>query len=202
MKSTHDYHLILDFWFGKSESDVDILEQQSRLWWGKDASVDKEIETRFVASLEALMAGQLDDWRQLPESYLAMIILADQFSRNIYRESKKAFAQDEFALTLTLEGIEKGIDLQLGLVQRVFFYLPLEHSESLSIQDYSVEMFTQLYEAVAGNIRDKFRNHLDYAIQHRQVIEKFGRYPHRNAVLGRQSTAEEIEYLQQPGSGF
>lgn len=202
MKSAHDFQSVLDFWFGKSGSDVDILEQQSALWWGKDASVDKEIETRFGASLNCLVAGQLGDWRQLPESYLAMIILADQFSRNIYRDSARAFAQDEKAPQLALEGIAAGIDLKLSLVQRVFFYLPLEDAEFLLMQEKSVDLFRHIYEAAPENIRERVKGHLDYAISHRQVIEKFGRYPHRNAVLGRQSTPEEIDYLNQPGSGF
>lgn len=202
MKFAYDFQPLLDFWFGKSESEADILVQQSSLWWGKDASVDKEIETRFGASLDRLMAGQLNDWKQHPRGYLSMIILADQFSRNIYRDSAMAFAQDEYALGLTLQGIRTGIDLKLSLVQRVFFYLPLEHSESLLMQNRSVDLFRQVYQVAPVDIKDKFKAHLDYAIAHRQVIEKYGRYPHRNALLGRQSSPEEIDYLKQPGSGF
>jgi uncharacterized protein (DUF924 family) len=197
-----DYQSILDFWFGVTSSDIEILEQQSSLWWTKDPNVDKEIEIRFGASLDSLIAGQLNKWKQLPESYLAMIILADQFSRNIYRDTERAFAQDELALALTLEGIDAGIDMKLGLVQRVFFYLPLEHSESISMQYKSVEQYRQLHDVAPDNIRKKFKDHLDYAIQHREIIEKFGRYPHRNVILGRQSTIEEIEFLKQPGSSF
>lgn len=194
--------MILDFWLGESLDDFQIIEQKSSLWWRKDDELDREIESTFSAALESLIARQLTAWKQDAESLLAMIILADQFSRNIYRNNEKAFAQDDLALALTLEGLESRIDLKLGTVQRIFFYLPLEHSESMAMQDRSVEMFEQLYDSSAENIRQKMKGNLDYAISHREVIEKFGRFPHRNAILGRESSSEEIEYLKQPGSGF
>jgi uncharacterized protein (DUF924 family) len=197
-----DHRLILDFWFGNSADDVQIFEQKSSLWWRKDEELDREIESTFSAALESLIAGQLTAWKQDAESLLAMIILADQFSRNIYRNKAKAFAQDELALALSLEGLESRIDLKLGIVQRIFFYMPLEHSESMSMQDRSVEMFEQLCESATEDVRQEIIGNLDYAIKHREVIEKFGRFPHRNAILGRDSRPEEIEYLKQPGSGF
>ena len=202
MDKEHDHRLILDFWLGESLDDFQIIEQKSSLWWRKDDELDREIESTFSAALESLIARQLTAWKQDAESLLAMIILADQFSRNIYRNNEKAFAQDDLALALTLEGLESRIDLKLGTVQRIFFYLPLEHSESMAMQDRSVEMFEQLYDSSAENIRQKMKGNLDYAISHREVIEKFGRFPHRNAILGRESSSEEIEYLKQPGSGF
>jgi uncharacterized protein (DUF924 family) len=149
-----------------------------------------------------LIDGKLNEWRSLPESYLAMIILADQFSRNIYRDSASAFAQDELALSLTLDGIENGIDLKLNVVQRVFFYLPFEHSESMAIQDRSVELQKQVLDDAPDNLQDQFQGFYNYALLHREVIEKYGRYPHRNNLLGRECTPEEIDYLNQPGSGF
>ncbi len=194
--------MILDFWFGDSTDDVQIIEQKSSLWWRKDEELDREIESAFSDGLKRLIAGQLTAWKQDAESLLAMVILADQFSRNIYRNKAKAFAQDELALALTVEGLETRVDLKLGIVQRIFFYMPLEHSESLSIQDCSVEMFEQLCESAPENARQKIKRNLDYAISHRDVIEKFGRFPHRNAILGRESRPEEIEYLKQSGSGF
>jgi uncharacterized protein (DUF924 family) len=197
-----DHCLILDFWFGNSADDVQIFEQKSSLWWRKDEELDREIESAFSAALKRLIAGQLTFWKQDAESLLAMIILADQFSRNIYRNKAKAFAQDDLALALSLEGLESRIDLKLGIAQRIFFYMPLEHSESMSMQDRSVEMFEQLCESAPENVRQEIIENLDYAIKHREVIEKFGRFPHRNAILGRESRPEEIEYLKQPGSGF
>ncbi len=202
MTNITGYQSILDFWFGEFGTDIETLERQSPLWWSKNDSVDREIEKRFGFSLSRLVDGQLDTWKNLPGSYLAMIILADQFSRNIYRDSDKAFAQDSLALELCLQGINAGIDLKLGLVQRLFFYLPLEHSESMSLQDRSVEVYRQLCEAASGDVQNKLRGNLEYAIKHHEVIEKFGRFPHRNKILGRVSTAEEIEFLQQPGSHF
>lgn len=202
MTKEQDHRRILDFWFGESLDDVQIIEQKSSLWWRKDEDLDREIESVFSTVLESLIAGQLSAWKQDAESLLAMIILADQFSRNIYRNKEKAFTQDELALALTLEGLESRIDLELGIVQRIFFYMPLEHSESMSMQDRSVEMFEQLCESAPEDIRQEIAGNLDYAIKHREVIEKFGRFPHRNAILGRESRPEEIEYLKQPGSGF
>ncbi len=197
-----EYQLILDFWFGKSYSSYNVIEKQSSLWWGKNTEIDRDIESRFGESLNHLIAGDLKNWKLFPEGYLAMIILADQFSRSIYRDTAMAFAQDEIALSLTLEGIENGIDLQLDLLQRVFFYLPLEHSELMTMQQRSVEMQKLLADSAPVDARGKFRDFHEYAILHLEVIEKYGRYPHRNAILGRHSTVEELEYLTQPGSGF
>lgn len=202
MNVAQEYQLILDFWFGEACSSYEVTEQQSSLWWGKDTEVDREIENRFGESLKLLIAGDLNDWKQFPEGHLAMIILADQFSRSIYRDTAMAFAQDEIALSLTLEGIENGIDLQLDLLQRVFFYLPLEHSELMTMQQRSVEMQKLLADSAPVDARGKFRDFHGYAILHLEVIEKYGRYPHRNTILGRHSTVEELEYLAQPGSGF
>jgi uncharacterized protein (DUF924 family) len=196
------YQSILDFWFGSSPGDNEILEQKSSFWWRKDKQTDKLIEFRFAVSLNKLIAGELTEWKQSAEGLLAMIILADQFSRNIYRDNKKAFAQDELALALALEGLETRMDLSLSFAKRVFFYMPLEHSESLTMQDLSVQMFEQLCESACESVQEKLAINLDYAIKHRQVIEKFGRYPHRNVILGRESSPQEIEYLKQPGSGF
>ncbi|MFT7458933.1 MAG: hypothetical protein ACI909_001608 [Planctomycetota bacterium] len=121
MNAVKEYQAILDYWFGKSTSMIETLETQSSLWWAKDVNIDKEIADLFGDSLNRLMTGELNVWKRQPKSYLAMVILSDQFSRNSYRNSAKAFAHDEFALALTLEGIDIGIDLKLNLIQRVFF---------------------------------------------------------------------------------
>jgi uncharacterized protein (DUF924 family) len=202
MSEAVDFKQVLDFWFGNADSDLEILEQKSSLWWKKDADLDAEMAERFSATLDGLVAGELSGWGKKPESLLAMIVLADQFSRNIYRDTEKAFAQDELALALTLQGLETRIDLQLGKIHRIFFYMPLEHSENLSVQDRSIEMYRELYESAPEDLKVTIKGDLDYAILHREVIEKFGRYPHRNVILNRNSTDEEIEYLKQPGSGF
>jgi uncharacterized protein (DUF924 family) len=131
-----------------------------------------------------------------------MVVVLDQFPRNIYRGQPRAFAYDDKALAITLEGIGQAVDRRLGLHERAFFYLPLEHSESLEIQDRSVERYASLVLSQPLEQREPARNYLNYAWQHYEIIKRFGRYPHRNAILGRPSTPEESEFLQQPGSSF
>ena len=202
MNKDEDYQSILKYWFGDFDSNLATMENKSALWWGKDVDTDREIRERFTENLALLQAGQLNEWKRLPESYLAMIILGDQFPRNIYRDSAEAFAFDELALKLTNDGIEKGIDLKLSLIQRVFFYLPLEHAESMMMQELSVSKQKQVMEEANENEKEKFAGFFDFAVLHREVIEQFGRYPHRNSILGRQSTSEELIYLSKPGAGF
>ena len=202
MATHRDHQEILDFWFGQSPSYAERIAQKSSLWWGKDPAVDGEIESRFGECLQAAIAGLLDDWKQNPEGLLALIIVLDQFSRNIHHDFARAFAQDALALSLCLEGIEKGIDMKLDLLQRVFFYLPLEHAESMALQRRSVEMQKQLAESAPEDVKDNFRGFHKYALLHMEVIDRYGRYPHRNVLLGRASTAEEIEYLNNPEAGF
>ena len=193
---------ILDFWFGNHESDVDIIKGKSALWWSKNENVDRDIRSRFGDDLERAVAGEYKSWTATPEGQLALIILTDQFSRNIFRNTAKAFAQDALALNWCLKGLEQGVDALLRPVYRVFYYLPLEHSESLEHQNQSVECYTALVKLVVPEAKRLFSGFLDFAIRHREIIERFGRFPHRNDILGRTSTAEETEFLMQPGSSF
>jgi len=197
-----EYTAILEFWFGNFATCRETIDKQSSIWWGKDAEVDREIARRFEPDLQRLTAGELDHWQETPEGHLAMIILADQFPRNIYRDTAGAFAQDALALSLALRGMEDGTDEKLDLLQRVFFYMPLEHAESMHMQRRSVALQRQLAESAPEDTKEKFREFLDFAVRHCEVIEQFGRYPHRNAILGRPSTGAELEYLARPGSGF
>ena len=181
---------VLGFWYGDPK-DQDY--GQFRTWWfEKSDATDLQIVDRFKDLHTQLMTGEHQDMLATPEGYMAQILVLDQFSRNIYRDSPQAFASDGKALALAKEAVAKGYDQKLPAFMRAFIYLPYEHSESLADQEESV----RLYEALGqpGN--------LDYAIQHKVIIEKFGRYPHRNALLGRVSTPEEIKFLKQPGSGF
>lgn len=159
-------------------------------------------KTPRIAAVD--IAGKLvrDDDPCQPAGRLAWIIVADQFSRNIYRCDPRSFALDEQALAHALEGMAAGHDLALRPLQRVFFYLPLEHSESIELQQQSVMLYEGLLNEVGEKLAQPFTGFLDYARRHLDVIQRFGRFPHRNAILGRESTAAEIEYLQQPGSGF
>lgn len=193
---------ILSYWFAGIEDDAECAATQAALWWQKSEQTDCDIAARFGETLEIAIQGGLDDWRDEPRSYVALIILLDQFSRNIYRGTRRSFAQDPQALALCREGLQAGTDRALRPIERVFFYLPLEHAESLDAQQQCVDLYTQLAEEVEEAHRETFPGYVDYARQHQVLIERFGRFPHRNAVLGRESTAEELEYLQQPGAGF
>lgn len=193
---------VLGFWFGTAENDTATAQSQRRLWWSKDAVVDADIRERFGALVSAAAAGRHDDWAATPRGRLALLVLLDQFPRNIYRDTAQAFAQDAQALQLALDGLTVGDDRKLRPIERVFCYLPLEHAESLNMQDRSVVLFNALAAEVAEADRGTFTGYVDYALRHRDIVARFGRFPHRNRILGRESTPEEIEFLKQPGSGF
>lgn len=196
---------ILEFWFGKDLSNLDdstIAGRQSGLWWGKDAAVDADIRKRFEPQVQAAGGGKLEGWKSSPEGCLALILLVDQFPRNIYRDTPVMFRFDERARTLTLEGLDAGMDRQLRLIQRVFFYLPLEHSESWDDQARCVELMRDLVADAPDAQKKTFETFVDYAVAHQKIVERFGRFPHRNEILGRESSTEEIEFLGQPGSSF
>jgi uncharacterized protein (DUF924 family) len=193
---------ILEYWFGTEADDVVAAKQHADLWWKKNPEVDKEIGERFGSLLEAAVNGSLDDWLADTRGRLAMIILADQFSRNIYRGTPRSFASDSFARAWCMAGLEIGADRMLRPIERVFFYLPMEHSESLDDQYRSVTLCKELAESVPEAHRELFDGYLNYAVRHCEIVERFGRFPHRNAILGRKSTDEEIAFLEKPGSSF
>lgn len=193
---------ILDYWFGASGSAREIAERQSKLWFGKQPEKDREVSERFTPTFNAAATGSLDAWMVTPRGRLALVIVLDQFPHHIHRDTADAFAQDEKALALTLAALAAGEDRSLTLIERVFLYLPLEHAEWLAMQDLSVAQYQQLADEAAESERALFDNFLDYAHKHRDVVRRFGRFPHRNAILGRPSSAEEIAFLQQPGSRF
>ena len=177
------YHQIIEFWFDETKPEQ---------WWVKDRNFDALLVERFSELHARVGRGELFEWRQCPEGRLAEIIILDQFSRNMFRDTPKAFASDPMSLALSQEAIACGADQELSPVQRSFLYMPFMHSESLQIHEVAVELFR----------KNGIQNNLDFEIRHKEIIEKFGRYPHRNEILGRQSTAGEIEFLTQPGSGF
>lgn len=193
---------IINFWFGSSHDDAQAASQQNQLWWGKDEQVDAQIRTRFESTTEALAKGELDDWAQSAHGVLAMVLLVDQFPRNMYRGTPNAFAFDPLALRWSLHALERGMDNHLSPIERVFLYLPFEHSEVLDDQNRSVLLFEQLQQQVPQALQETFAGFVDYARRHQEVIRRFGHFPHRNQILGRPSTAEEIAFLQQPGSSF
>lgn len=176
---------VLKFWFEEIESSS---------WFRKDPAFDSELERRFGGALALAKSGGLDHWCESAEGRLALIIVLDQFSRNIFRDSAMAFEADPKALQLTLEGIHADQDKALTLEQRSFFYLPLRHAEDLSMQLLGLEKTRDLNDAGYGT--DK------YALNHLELIQRFGRFPHRNKILGRTDSAEEASYLSEGSAGF
>lgn len=194
---------LLDFWFGDEADDVLRATQQAPLWWGKSSETDALLAKQFGAQAEAAANGELADWADLHHGRLALILLLDQLPRNIHRGTPAAFAQDPLARDLCLKGLSIGADKSLSPLERVFFYLPLEHAESREQQARSVALFEALAAEQAGTpSQATFAGFADFARRHQVIIERFGRFPHRNDILGRTSTPEEAAFLQQPGSGF
>jgi uncharacterized protein (DUF924 family) len=193
---------ILEFWFGLDPDDSVVAKEKSPLWWSKNPEIDGEIRQRFESSVIGAAAGDLSDWWSTPRGRLALILLSDQFPRNIYRDSPRAFAQDSKALAWSLDGIEQGLDLQLRPIERVFFYVPLEHAESLEHQEQSVKYCGELISIVGPEDKPIFEEYLNFAVRHRDIIARFGRFPYRNKILGRETTPAERAFLAEPGSSF
>ena len=194
---------LLDFWFGDDSGDAPRAARQAPLWWGKNRETDALLAHRFGELAQAAAEGELAHWAEVPVGRLALILLLDQLPRNIHRASPAAFAQDARARDLCLRGLSLGADKALSPLARVFFYLPLEHAESREQQASSVALFEALAaEQADGPARETFEGFADFARRHQVIIQRFGRFPHRNTILGRTSTPEEAEFLQQPGSGF
>ncbi|MCF7716279.1 DUF924 domain-containing protein [Aeromonas jandaei] len=194
---------LLDFWFGDPTDDALRAKRQAPLWWGKSSETDALLARRFGAQAEAAVNGELADWADLPHGRLALILLLDQLPRNIHRGTPTAFARDPLAREQCLKGLSLGMDRQLSPLERVFFYLPLEHAESREQQARSVALFEELAaEQAHSPANETFAGFADFARRHQVIIERFGRFPHRNDILGRTSTPEEAAFLLQPGSGF
>ena len=177
------WHPVMDFWFD---------ELDAKQWWQPSASLDALIGQRFSDIHRQAARCELFAWRTTALGRLAEIIVLDQFSRNMYRNTALAFAQDALALALAQEAVACGADQAVGPAQRAFFYMPYMHSESLAIHDQTLVLFSQ----------DGMASNLDFEQRHRAIIERFGRYPHRNAALGRVSSNEEVAFLSTPGSSF
>ena len=199
---TAPWQPLLEWWFGHSESSKEVAAAKGGLWFGKHDSQDLEAQTRFGDWVEQALAGGLTDWAQRPEGWLALVLLLDQLPRMIFRETPKSFSGDLRAQALVAQGIAADFDRQLKPIQRVFIYLVFEHCENLAVQNEAVSRFIELVAEQPEAERAVFADNLDYAERHQKVIARFGRFPHRNAVLGRESTAEELVFLGQPGSRF
>ena len=193
---------ILNFWFGTEQDDAEVASLQSDLWWNKSEAIDDAIRRRFGVLVEQAARADLDHWAADAEGLLALILLLDQFPRNIYRDRPQAFALDDQARNWCRYMLRHRLDQPLRPIQRLFAYLPLEHSENLEDQRQCVQLMQTLAASVPMHQRQTFEGFVDFAERHRVIIERFGRFPHRNTVLGRPSTDEEAEFLKQPGSSF
>ena len=184
---------VLEFWFS---------EQSRPLWFEKNLDFDAEIRARFAATLDRAAAGSLDNWRNDADSCLALVIVLDQFSRNLYRGSPRAFAADPKGRAVADLAIGRSYDQRLPLDRRKFFYLPFEHSEELADQRRSMQLFQRWADAHDGAARAEAQRQMMFVQRHAEIIERFGRFPHRNECLGRESTLREIEFLREPHSSF
>jgi uncharacterized protein (DUF924 family) len=186
---------VLSFWFKEHQLSAPQVDRRMEIWFGEDPAFDEEIVANFSADVERASKGELDHWGAEPRGRLALILLLDQFRRNIHRNTAQAFEFDNVALKLCVEGAMQNKDKGLAPIQRAFFYMPLQHSESAKVQAKSVELFTKLAEAVTPTYRETFETMAQFAELHRDIVEQFGRFPHRNKLLGRENTPEEEQYL-------
>lgn len=199
---TAPWQPLLEWWFGNADSPDEVAADKGKLWFGKRDSQDLEARERFGDWVEQALAGGLTEWTQRPEGWLALVLLLDQLPRMIYRNSPQSFSGDLRAQALVAQGIAADFDRQLQPIQRTFIYLVFEHCENLAVQNEAVSRFMDLLAEQPETDRAVFADNLDYAERHQKVIARFGRFPHRNALLGRESTAEELAFLSKPGSRF
>jgi uncharacterized protein (DUF924 family) len=195
---------ILYYWFGSLENDNAPSDRHVKMWFSNRKEMDADIKFRFELDLKRALEGKLNSWLDISRGSLAFIILIDQFSRNIYRGTPKAFEGDSIALKACLNGIENGFDINLHPIERLFYYMPLMHSEDLEIQMTSLECFTMLEKLFTSppSIASLISTSKMYAEKHYLMIEKFGRFPHRNKIIGRSSTPEELKFLTDSGCPF
>ena len=189
-----NFEKILTFWFGEQKHPE--YGKPRKIWFQKNPAFDQEIRTHFLTDYQLAAQDKLDEWQKDYRSCLALILLLDQFPRNLFRGQPQAFATDPKALNVAKYAVKQRFDQQMIPVERWFIYLPFEHSENLADQSQAVELMNQLKNDPGS------ASSIDYAIRHFEVIQRFGRFPHRNVILGRESTPEEVEFLKQPGSSF
>ena len=193
---------VISFWFQEKELTAPQIDGRMDVWFGEDAVFDQQIQSEFSGDIEEASEGKLDHWAHTPRGRLALILLLDQFRRNIYRGTAEAYAEDKRALKLCVEGAMEKKDKGLSPIQRAFFYMPLQHAESRKVQAKSVAIFSRLAEAVSPTYAETFMTIAQFAELHRDIVEQFGRFPHRNVVLNRANTPEEEEYLASDGPSF
>ena len=202
MGKTTDIDEILREWFGPGMGRAEVEGDRKARWWKKDEAYDRKLRGRWLARLNEAREGGLDAWTATPEGTLALVILLDQLGRNIHRGSAEMFAGDAKAIGIAVDALDRGDDRRLHPRQSVFLYMPLMHSERLDHQDRCVDLFDALAAGAEDAERKDLEVNADFARRHRAIVARFGRFPHRNALLGRDSSPEELAFLQQPGSSF
>lgn len=193
---------ILEYWFGVLDGPDDVDRSKNELWWKGGPETDAEVEARFGARVEDAVAGRLDGWCETARGALAVVILLDQLTRNVYRGTGQAYAGDGKALQICIDAIARAHDRELRLIERSFLYMPMMHAEDRDTAERSLATFESLAEEIAACSRDDHPNFLSSAKRHAEIVLRFGRYPHRNALLNRESTPEEREYLDAGGPTF
>jgi uncharacterized protein (DUF924 family) len=192
---------VLSYWFGDLQSS-DYPQSRPALWFGKSPETDATIKERFLDSWQAAGRGELDDWDASGRGLLAHVLVLDQFSRNMFRDSPGMYTFDHLAQDLVIQAIVDGRDRQLLPLERSFLYMPLMHAENRALQRLGVRVYAALRAEATPADRKAYEMNHDYAVQHADIVERFGRFPHRNGILGRESTAEEVAFLKEPGSSF
>lgn len=198
----HESEELLELWFGEPTLPLEELAARVPLWFASDAEFDREISERFWSLPERALTGELDDWATEPRSALALVLALDQLPRNLYRGQARAFEFDARACEVAERAIDAGFDQRLSPVHTAFFYVPFEHAEDLGLQDRGVALFEQLVARAPEALVAACTNFASYARRHRDVVRRFGRFPHRNVLLGRSSTRAEIDYLESGGERF
>lgn len=188
---------ILKFWFGRVEETIVPSEKRARIWFAEDEQIDHEMKIQFLEDLNNASNGNYLEWESMPRGQLALILLLDQFSRHIYRHSPQAYMYDSKALNICIAGLKQQADHELSLIERVFYYFPLLHSEILEYQESAISAYQILQELAFSETRLIYESFLKFAHHHYTIIQRFGRFPQRNEVLGRVSTPEELNYLQE-----
>ena len=198
----NDISEIIDYWFGPLDQDGFSTDEAKQKWWSGTDEIDLEISHRFERLIQAAFKHELDDWKETGLGQLALIILLDQFTRNIYRGTEQAFSGDHHALEICKQGLSRKLDLELPIEHRVFFYMPLEHSEDLEDQELCIRLLTALKRESPESKQQLINNYVSFAQQHKEIIEQFGRFPHRNAALNRTNTTDEAIYLEDEHASF
>ena len=193
---------ILEFWFGRLTRDDEVHPARQKRWFQKSAEFDRRVTQRFAKDVQAAGAGRLEAWLASARGTLAQVILLDQFTRNIHRNSPQAYAFDARARAATLGALERGLEQELRPVERLFLLMPLMHAEDRALQERSAELFALAAKSAPAPLKETCAGFANSARRHADVVARFGRFPHRNAILGRTSTPDEMEFLSQPGAGF